>query len=73
MIINKYPLDRSVNFNQKLIMILILGDNIVKRILGKESLESTTLKVKGKYLDLSIARILEMEKINRQLKDKDII
>lgn len=73
MIINKYPLDRSVNFNQKLIMILILGDNIVKRILGKESLESTTLRVKGKYLDLSIARILEMEKIYRQLKDKDII
>jgi len=73
MIINKYPLDRSVNFNLKLIMILILGDNIVKRILGKESLESTTLKVKVKYLDLSIARILEMEKIYRQLKDKDII
>lgn len=73
MIINKYPLDRSVNFNQKLIMILMLGDNIVKRILGKESLESTTLRVKGKNLDLSIARILEMEKIYRQLKDKDII
>ena len=73
MIINKYLLDRSVNFNQKLIMILMIGDNIVKRILGKESLESATLRVKGKNLDLSIARILEMEKIYRQLKDKDII